>query len=542
MKIGIKTVQDFMSLLIRRRWWIVAPFIALSCLVAILTKELPKVYVSEALVIVRPRDVPENFVMDFNSSSTQQRLKSIQQMVLSRSNLTAIARQHLTEMPDNRNLTMDELVDRLRKQISVRFSFEPDSRGIPSVIAFSLTCQDKDPRMAQAIAAQLTTLFMQRDEEERGTKVKGTTNFLSNELEKQDTALVQSDTHLLALKSQNLEQLPEGLEGNLRALDRLSADKRANEEALIRLASTRLGLEQLMAQVPEHLEAPKPVNEKEQDPSVKTYLNSKAEYQGTLAGRAADHPDVQIAKMRMERARKQVPEDVLEALENPKPAEKAEEDASLKYKNPTYTTFENEMRNLRTEYDIRIADRKMIDDAIAKTTQRINNTPRVALALNPVIRDNTDLRRERDELKSGLTKATLSANLEDRQQGSNFILQDEASLPSDAQKPNKWWVLGMGCLASLALSIGFAFIVDLARQRVWTQSEIETLWNVPVMVDIPAIVTDADQIVLRRKKLAFATFFLAAFAVYSVFLYGVYLKQHYILQQLEPVLQTLVYR
>src|SRR6185295_915675 len=105
-----------------------------------------------------------------------------------------------------------------------------------------------------------------------------------------------------------------------------------------------------------------------------------------------------------------------------------------------------------------------------------------------------------------------------------------------------WWVLAMGCLASFALSIGFAFIVDLARQRIWTQSEIETLWNVPVMVDIPAIVTDADQVVLRKKKLAFATFFLAAFAVYTVFLYGVYLKQHYILQQLDPVLQTLVYR
>ena len=64
----------------------------------------------------------------------------------------------------------------------------------------------------------------------------------------------------------------------------------------------------------------------------------------------------------------------------------------------------------------------------------------------------------------------------------------------------------------------------------------------PVMVDIPAIVTDSDQIALRKKRLAFATFFLAGFAVYSVFLYGVYLKQNYILQQLDPVLQTLVYR
>jgi hypothetical protein len=62
------------------------------------------------------------------------------------------------------------------------------------------------------------------------------------------------------------------------------------------------------------------------------------------------------------------------------------------------------------------------------------------------------------------------------------------------------------------------------------------------MVDIPAIVSDSDQVALRRKKLAFATFFLAGFAVYGVFLYGVSLNQHFILQQLDPVLQTLVYR
>jgi hypothetical protein len=160
-----------------------------------------------------------------------------------------------------------------------------------------------------------------------------------------------------------------------------------------------------------------------------------------------------------------------------------------------------------------------------------------------MVRDNTDLRKQRDELNYDLTKAKLAESLETRGgAGSQFTLQDQANVPSEAQKPNKWAVLGMGCLASLGLAIAFAFVIDLARQRVWTQSEIEALWGVPVMVDIPAIVSDADQVAMRKRKLAFATFFLAGFAVYSVFLYGVYLKQTYILQQLDPVLQTLVYR
>lgn len=546
MRIGIKSLQDFMSFLVRRRWWVLAPFIALSCLVAILTKELPKLFVSESLVIVKPRDVPENFVMDLNSNTGQQRLKSIQQMVLSRTNLIAILDEFETNMPDLRMLSRDEAVQRLRNQINIRFSVEPDARGAMNVIYFTITCQDKNPQMAQLIVQRLTKWFLQREQEERAGKVAGTTDFLQTELQKKDTDLVTSDTNLVALKTRHLEELPERLDSNHRELDRLNADKRANTDALSRLASTRLGYEQLMAHVPEFLDAPpRPAalqEAKEKNPYIDIYLRRKAEYQEARAGRDETHPDVRYAKARLDRARGEVPADLLEALDNPKPPEKPVEVASDKYKNPAYTSFENEMRNLKTEYDIRVAERQVIEDAIARVKRRVDNTPRIELALNPVIRDNADLRKQRDELKNDLTKARLSESLETRQQGSQFVVQDTANLPTESGKPNKWAVLGVGCLASLALAIAFAFVVDLARQRVWTQSEIESLWGVPVMVDIPAIISDADQVVLRKKKLAFATFFLAGFAVYGVFLYGVYLKQHYILQQLEPVLQTLVYR
>lgn len=533
-----------MSFLVRRRWWVLIPFIALSCLVAILTKELPKVFVSSALVMVKPRDVPENFVMDLNSNSGQQRLKSIQQMVLSRKNLIAILDEFENEMPDLKMLSRDEAVARLRSQIGIYFSLEPDARGVVNVIFFTISCQDKNPQMAQAIVQKLTMWFLQRDKEERASKVAGTTDFLQTELRKKDTDLVNSDTNLVALKSKHLEELPERLDSNHRELDRLLIEKRANEDAISRLNNTRLGYEQLMTHIPEFLDAPPGLaavpEASAKNPYVDIYLRRKQEYQETRAGRADTHPDVSYAKARLDRARAEVPADLLDALDNPKPAEKPAE--AGRYKNPAYTSYENEMRNLKTEYDIRVNERKAIEETIAKIRRRVDNTPRIELALNPVIRDNVDLRKQRDELKYDLTKAKLSESLETREQGSQFVVQDQANLPAEADKPNKLAVLGFGCLASLGLAIAFAFVVDLARQRVWTQSEIESLWGVPVMVDIPAIVSDADQVALRKRKLAFATFLLAGFAVYSVFLYGVYLKQHYILQQLEPVLQTLVYR
>src|SRR5438105_7843295 len=62
MRIGLNGAQDFMALLVRRKWWVLAPFLALSCAVAVLTYVLPRTFISEVLILVRPRDVPQDFV------------------------------------------------------------------------------------------------------------------------------------------------------------------------------------------------------------------------------------------------------------------------------------------------------------------------------------------------------------------------------------------------------------------------------------------------------------------------------------------------
>src|SRR5438046_2118356 len=93
MRIGLTSAQDFLALLVRRKWWIVAPFLALSSASAVLISFLPGVFVSEALILVQPRDVPEKFVMDLIAGSAQERLNTIEQTLRSRTNLLQILRE-----------------------------------------------------------------------------------------------------------------------------------------------------------------------------------------------------------------------------------------------------------------------------------------------------------------------------------------------------------------------------------------------------------------------------------------------------------------
>ncbi len=309
MRIGIKSLQDFMAFLVRRKWWVIAPFVALSSIVAVLTKQLPRIYVSEALVMVQPRDVPENFVMNLISSSTEQRLKAIQQTALSRSNLVSILREYGDDLPEFRNFNLDEQVERLRDQIDIKFDLSQDARGNREVTSFKLSFQHKDPAVAQRIASRLTKKFIEQDSDTREKQVGGTTSFLQTEVEKLDTQLQKSDQDLKGLKIRHQNELPEQLDMNQRSLERLSAEQASNIDAVDRLTTSRFNYQQLLASTPEFL--PPTSNQftgskaesEEEDSHVEAYLKAKTAYEQLAASLPPNskYQDLQILKVQMER-------------------------------------------------------------------------------------------------------------------------------------------------------------------------------------------------------------------------------------------------
>jgi polysaccharide chain length determinant protein (PEP-CTERM system associated) len=550
MKFGIKSLQDFFAFLVRRKWWVIAPFVALACIVTILTKELPRIYVSESLVLVRPRDVPENFVMDLITGTTEQRLRSIQQTVMSRSNLVAILQEFRDRLPEFQRLNTDEAVAKLRKQIFIEFDLEEDARGQRNITSFKISYQHKSPEVAQKINEKLTSLFIEQDSRTRETNVYGTTDFLSSELDKKAAELQSSDQRLKVLKASHQSELPEVLEANQRALDRLSDARKSNAEAIDRATTQRLNLQELLTETPEFLEpkaqAPAPPAPPK-NPLVADYLTVKKNYERLSAIHPPTYPDVLQTKAQLDRLKASLtPEELEEASKVEEREEEEEQEAASEEDKPepnrVYLAITAQLRELETEMKLRQDDKQRIDAEIAKYNRRVENTPQVELQLAEVIRENSDLRKQYEQLSSDLSKARLSQSLESKQRGEQFRIIDPANYPVEPSKPNKVVVLLVGWGLSLALAVGIALLVDITRQRVWTQSEIESLWGVPVMVDIPQILTDADVAAVRRKKMVFAAFSVAAMAVYSVCLYGIYLKQNTILQHLDPVLQQLVYR
>jgi polysaccharide biosynthesis transport protein len=550
MRIGVKSLQDFMALIVRRKWWVIAPFIALSCIVTILTKQLPKLYVSESLVLVRPRDVPENFVMDLISGTAQQRLRSIEQTVMSRSNIVAILAEFKSKLPEFTALNMDAAVEKMRSQIDLKFDVVPDSRGGTTITSFRIRYEHRSPAVAKDIASKLTTLFIEQDSRTRESHVYGTTEFLSSELQKRQLELAASDEKVKAIKSAHHTELPQQWEMNQRAVERLNFEKRDNADALNRVRTQKQNVEQLLAQVDEFIPqgsasafvsaAPN------EDPKIEEYRKAKRDFEqlSLRFPKGSQIPDLQVAKLQLERAKDRLTPEELEIASKPRVSTTATDSRAPQGKVPNviYLSLQNQLRDIQTELEIRQKDSARIDAEFRKYNDRVDNTPGVEIKLSEVVRENEDIRRQYEELNKKLTEARLSESLESKQRGDQFMVLDPANFPVQPSKPNKWAILIIGFVICLAISVGIAFTVDVARQRIWTQSEIEAFWGVPVMVDIPEIVTDADVAAAQRRKWVVSAAALGAFGVYSVCLYLFYLRTPDILQRLDSVLQKVVYR
>src|SRR5438093_8973272 len=370
MRVGLDGTKDVLELVVRRKWWVVLPFVALSCAAGVLTYILPRTFVSETLILVRPRDVPEDFVKDLTAGSPEERLKAIEQTILSRTNLIEILKEFGDRLPEFERLNIEQKVLKLREQIKIDFSLEKgNSRGLP-LTYFRIAYQNQSPELAQKIAGRLTTLFIEQDVRVRETQVSGATEFLSSELDKVSEQLHESETRLKSIKSRRQFELPDQREANLRTLERLGLDKKTNAEALDRYATIRLNLETEISQTPPTIPRVIPfvgpvVSAKPSVSSkVEEFLKAQQAFEEISTRYTPKHPEVQAAKVRLERLKQQIPDEILATAADESPNNETPASGNpntTTEPNPLYQKLLAQLQEVKTEFEIRNREKAWIE-------------------------------------------------------------------------------------------------------------------------------------------------------------------------------------
>lgn len=512
------------DVLIRGRWFLIVPLCISLTLGLGKTLTAEKSYQASTSILVQPQRVPTNYIRSVVSSSIGERISTISQQVLSRSNLEQIIDQFgLYE--DSVGMYQEDKIDGLRKRIKVNIDHARQGTE-----AFSISFTGSEPQRVMRVANTLASYFMDENLKVREAQAIGTSEFLDAELDKTKKRLEEKEQKLAAFRSKYIGGLPDELNTNLRTLDRMQQE--LTDKALL-LREINNSISQINSQLSSM--ASKKNNfgmdgndfqdfdfdelEAEGGSDLQT---AQDQYDALLLRYTEKHPDVKKLKRIIENLKTKIEEEK---------AKKEKEQASDKPGDDILPdTGWDPLAPLRSQRAQLVAEANNAKDEISAIQekmkiyqQRVEDTPKRELELQALTRDYGNIQEVYNSLLDRKLEAELSVNMEKKQKGEQFRILDYARLPEKPISPNVKLMFLLSIAGGLGVGGGIIFLIELLNFSVIRrEDQIENELGLPILASIPPLEKPDERIKKRVEWVIFIccccyiTGFLAFFAILNL--------------------------
>ena len=488
----------------RRKWLALVVFAAALAGGSTLTLSLPPLYRATASVIVERQQISEAFVRPSVTTELETRIQTIHKQVTSRARLTdVITRFNL--YPELRGQApMDAIVERMRRDIDFGLSGVEQMTGRTATIAFTLSYSGRDPFAVAEVANTLVASYVDENTKSRERQAVRTAEFLKAQLDEVKRELGTQEQRERDFTLRHTSELPQQVDVNLAALDRLNTQLRLNGEYQLRTIERRERLEHQL-QDAENASAPAP------PPDSRAAQILKLEQQlGELRSKFSDrYPDVIRVKAEIAALQRQ---QASAPADNGTNGHGATAPAGRRATEQALGQLESELASLKQEEG-------MLRRLIADYETRVENAPKRQEELQRLSNDYKTAKDRYETLLKRYEEAKVAESLEQGQNVEQFRVLDPA-VPSMAPvAPNTFWLLGMSLVGSVALAFGAMVGAEKLDTSFHSVDELRAFAAVPTLAVIRRIPTPSA---VRARRLRFALLTLAVAAGLALAAGGAY--------------------
>jgi polysaccharide biosynthesis transport protein len=455
------------------------------------------VYRSETVILVEQQKVPEQYVVSNVAANFQERLDSMTQQILSRTRLLQVINQFGLYPKLRGQLTSDELIERMRKDIQIELVQSASRRG--ELSAFKVAYLSRDPSQAQQVASQLTSLFIGENVKARQQQSEQTTAFLDSQLVEARNSLSEQEAMVKEFKSQYLGELPEQVQSNMQILSGLQVQQQQEMDALGRAKQQGVYLDSLMTQWRSFEAGLKPGGSAVSAPAVEQELaRLRAQLVDLSSHYTEQHPDIRKLKDQIEKT-----ERIKQQLEAT--AAQADASASSAATSPRPTTYsdlqamsprmevESQLKANRLEIENHQRSIEQASKQIEKYQARLNLTPVREQQLAKLTRDYEQSRKNYEQLLAKRDESGMATNLERQQEGAQFRVLDPPNLPQKPYSPDRLKLNLIGLVAGLGLGLVLVVASETMDDRIYGREDLVKIVPAPVLSEIPPLPTAYEQ-------------------------------------------------
>jgi polysaccharide chain length determinant protein (PEP-CTERM system associated) len=441
----------------------------------------PKIYLASSLLSYQNQISSNKLAPDLDGR-TRDIVYTLSQIVYSRSNLEQII-VDLDLYPEERKIQpIENVIALFRNNIEII----PDTKGNLFTVSYYGGDPEKVVKATNAIAAK----FIEENLRYRQERASDTSAYTNQELQMAKSVMDKQDEILRDYKLKNYNEMPEHREANMSRLTALQGqyqDKQVSiqdlERTLVLIQDQINNQRMLIRQTPVSVET---VDEPD---SFQRLANLRATLDSLLLKYTEKHPEIIRIRKLIEKMEAEI--------QNGELAGTGTSGDNSPVQNVTYNNTLMSLELQRKDVRLKIAklenEKVQLQKEIEQVEKWVAAAPIREAEWASLTREYGQLKKHYDYLVSQNLQAESMLNLEERQRGSQFKIEEPARYSGKPIEPNFFMTVGMSILAGFGLGVLIAFILDFFDSSFRDPETVSPTLGLPLLITIPYIETQAEQ-------------------------------------------------
>lgn len=476
----------------RRLWFFVIPLAVVLFAMVTLAYSLPAVYRSTGTILIEQQGLPTDLVRTTVSSFAEERIALIRQRAMTATNQLEIMERHNLYPELRQGGDTTAAVARFRNAIRLETEtadvIDPRSgRPTSATISFTISFDSSSPDVAQAVATELVELFLAENQRERQEVTREASQFLNDESMRLAEEISELEERLAAFKTESGSSLPEMLQPNLDAIQRLNERLRDIDKSINSLTESSILLEGELARTDPFVVTGTIGLGGERILAPADQLRLLESQSIALSSRySPEHPDRRKVEQELSALRSAINSGSLQSQ-------------ARDPDNPAYIQIRSRLIANSTELTALKRSRDDMENQLKVLEQRVAMTPEVEQRYRVLTRDyQSALDRYRD-VRGKLMEARMAESLETESKGERFTLIEPPRLPDVPVKPNRPALMFLGTVLGIGSGLGSVVLRQSVDRGIYSARVLIGLTGHAPLALIPMIRTKDDDLEWQRS-------------------------------------------
>jgi polysaccharide chain length determinant protein (PEP-CTERM system associated) len=468
-------VNKYLDLFFRRKIFIIT-ILLLSLPIGLgIYLRSPKIYQSSSLLSYQQQKINPNVMSPDIQANLRDIVNTLSQIVISRSNLEKLIKE-LNLYPEQRKvLPIEDVIGIFRSKIEI----EPSTRGN----IFSIVYSGSQPEQVVRVTNALSAKFIEENLKYRHERATDTSVYTNQELQMAKKVMDAKENAMRDYKLQNYNEMPENRDANMSQLASLQMQYQSRQQSIQDLERTLVLIQDQLNNRRMLVQSSSGVVSDELSNSQRL-ANLRTSLDSLLLKYTEKHPEI----IRVRKLIKKMEEEVASGG----PASNGVSRAGNQSDN-VLMQLEVQQKGIRLNIANLENEKEYLKKRIEQYEEWVKAAPQREAEWSSLTREYGQLKKHYDYLVSQNLQAESMVNLEERQKGSQFKIEDPARYPGKPIKPNFLIVMGMSIMVGLGFGVGGALALDTFDSSLRDPETLEPLLGIPLLITIPFIETKAEQ-------------------------------------------------